>query len=80
MTAINAWALQAGQIGNDAFPPPPETFGQERVAGLGHEERLLPSRLNGCCRFGQGTFAGTQGNGEVASKAAIRPIPAAQKL
>ena len=21
MTAINAWALQAGQIGNDAFPP-----------------------------------------------------------
>jgi hypothetical protein len=24
---------------------PPETFGQERVAGLGHEERFPPLRL-----------------------------------
>jgi hypothetical protein len=30
---------------------------------VGHEERLPPSRLNCCCRFGQATFAGTQGNG-----------------
>ena len=40
---------------------------------MGHEERLLPSRLNGCCRFGQGTFAGTQGNGRDAPTVVTYP-------
>ena len=26
---------------------------------MGHEEQLPPSRLSGCCRFAQETFAGT---------------------
>jgi hypothetical protein len=37
---------------------------------LGHKERLPPSRLSGCCRFGQETFAGTHGNGRDTPKAA----------
>jgi hypothetical protein len=41
------------------------------MAGMGHEERLPPSRLNGCCRFGQGTFARTRDNDEEAPEAAI---------
>jgi hypothetical protein len=28
----------------------------------GHEDRFLPPRLNGRCRFSQTTFAGTHGN------------------
>jgi hypothetical protein len=31
---------------------------------MGHEERLPPSRLSGCSRFGQQTFAVTQAKGE----------------
>src|SRR4051794_21285152 len=43
---------------------------------VGHEERLPPSRLNGCCQFGQGTFAGTPGNGLDAPKADFPAIVA----
>ena len=38
---------------------------------MGHEERLAPPRLSGCCRFIQGTFAGAHGNGRDAPKPAI---------
>jgi hypothetical protein len=34
------------------------------MAGKGHEEPLPRPRLNGRCGFGEGTFAGTRGNGE----------------
>jgi hypothetical protein len=37
----------------------------------GHEERLPPSRLSDCYRFGQETFARTHGNGRSAPIAAI---------
>jgi len=33
------------------------------MTGMGHEDRFPPSRLNGSCRFSQGTFAGTRANG-----------------
>ena len=38
---------------------------------MGHEARLPASRLSGCSRFGQQTFAGTHGNGRDAPIAAI---------
>ena len=41
-----------------------------RRSAEGHKERLPPSRLSGCCRFGQETFAGTHGNGRDTPKAA----------
>ena len=31
-----------------------------------HEDAFLPSRLSARCRFSQGTFAGTRGNGREA--------------
>jgi len=38
----------------------------ERTAS-GHEDQFRPRRLNARCRFGQGTFGGTHGNGETRS-------------
>jgi hypothetical protein len=38
-----------------------------------HEERLPPSRLSGCCQFGQETVAGPRGNGQ---DALIPDLPA----
>jgi hypothetical protein len=29
----------------------------------GHEDQFRPPSANGCCRFGQATFARTHGNG-----------------
>jgi hypothetical protein len=43
-----------------------------RMAALGHQERLPPPRLSGRCGFGEGTFAGTRGNGEDAPIPAVR--------
>jgi len=40
----------------------------QAMAGMSHEERLPPSRLSGCCRFGQETFGRTRGNGQDAPK------------
>jgi hypothetical protein len=39
---------------------------------MGHEDAFLPPRLSGRCRFSQGTFARTRGNGDDAPIAAIR--------
>jgi hypothetical protein len=39
------------------------------MSSMGHEDAFPPPRLSGRCRFSQGTFAGTRGNGEDA------PIP-----
>ena len=39
------------------------------MTALGHEERFPPRRLNGRCRFSEGTFTGAHGNGRDA------PIP-----
>jgi hypothetical protein len=36
---------------------------------MGHENALPRPRANGRCRFGQGTIAGTRGNGRDAPKA-----------
>src|SRR4029077_1748957 len=38
-------------------------------SGLGHEDAFPRPRLSACCRFRQGTFAGTRGNGRDAPKA-----------
>src|SRR5580704_7387881 len=43
---------------------------ERRRSAQGHEDAFPPPRLSGRCRFSQGTFAGTRGNGEDA------PIPA----
>jgi hypothetical protein len=39
------------------------------MTAIGHEDQFQPPRLNGRCRFGQGTFAGTHGNGQDAPRA-----------
>ena len=44
------------------------------MAEMGHEERLLPPRLSGCCRFGQETFASAAGNGRDAPITAVRRV------
>jgi hypothetical protein len=41
------------------------------MSGMGHEDAFPPPRLSGRCRFSQGTFAGTRGNGENAPKPAL---------
>jgi hypothetical protein len=38
----------------------------------GHEDAFPPPRLSGCCRFGQGIFAGTHGDGRDALIPAVR--------
>jgi hypothetical protein len=38
---------------------------------MGHEDAFPRPRLSACCRFSQGTFAGTRGNGRDAPIAAI---------
>jgi len=43
---------------------------------MGHEERLPPSRLSGCCRFGQETVAGPRGNGQDAPISVVPPAAA----
>jgi hypothetical protein len=48
---------------------------------MGHEDAFPRSRLSARCRFSQGTFAGTRGNGRDAPIPAIRrtaiepPVP-----
>src|SRR4029077_15513272 len=39
------------------------------MAAKGHEDAFLRPRLSARCRFSQGTFAGTRGNGRDAPKA-----------
>ena len=34
------------------------------MTAMGDEDAFPPPRLSGRCRFSQGTFAGTRGNGE----------------
>jgi len=41
---------------------------------LGHFDPFPPPRLSGRCRFSQGTFAGTCGNGEDAPETDCRSI------
>jgi hypothetical protein len=53
----NEW--QVSTLLSRSFSPP-------ATAGLGHEHQFSLPRLSGCCGFGQRTFPGTRGNGEVA--------------
>src|SRR5271167_4558524 len=46
--------------------------GSNRMTHLGHEDAFLRPKLSARCRFSQGTFAGTWGNGRDAPKATIR--------
>ena len=63
MTAFEAWASQAGQIGNGARDPSPTFTGLVAPrSGMGHEDQFAPSGPGGRCRFGQATFTGTHGN------------------
>src|ERR1700730_11926819 len=39
------------------------------MAGVGHEDAFPRPRLSARCRFGQGNFTGTRGNGRDAPKA-----------
>jgi hypothetical protein len=48
-----------------AYPSP--------VTAQGHEDAFPEPRLSARCRFSQGTFAGTLGNGRDAPKAAVSP-------
>jgi hypothetical protein len=60
-------------IGNDGLHPPKTSGGLRRAtAGKGHEDAFPRPRLSARCRFSQGTFAGTWGNGRDAPKAADR--------
>ena len=43
------------------------------MSPLGHKERLPPSRLSVCCRFGQETFAGHTPTGEKRRFRSLRP-------
>jgi hypothetical protein len=43
----------------------------QRMAGKGHEDAFPRPRLSARCRFSQGTFAGTLGNGRDALIAAV---------
>ena len=52
-----------GSIREPLFTRPRPRSPDGAVTALGHEERFPPSSLNGSCRFSQGTFAGTHGNG-----------------
>src|SRR5262245_49757175 len=45
------------------------------LSALGHEERLPPPRLSGCCRWGQQTFASTHGNGRDAPTPDLHVLP-----
>jgi hypothetical protein len=38
---------------------------------MGHEDQFSPSGLNASCRFGQATFAGTNGERQDAPEAAM---------
>jgi hypothetical protein len=42
------------------------------MAGVGHEQRFPPLRLNVRCRLGQATFIGTDGKGREAPIAVVR--------
>jgi hypothetical protein len=42
------------------------------MAPSGHEDQFPPPRLSGRCGFGEGTFAGTRGNGKDAPRADVR--------
>jgi len=53
------------------FPQPSRIQCAPQMTAWGHKERLPPSRLSGCCRFRQETFAGTHGNGRDAPFAAV---------
>jgi hypothetical protein len=44
----------------------------ERTAAVGHEDAFPEPRLSARCRFSQGTFAGTLGNGRDAPIPAVR--------
>jgi hypothetical protein len=45
------------------------------MTAMGHQERLSPPRLSGCCRFGQGTFAEAPDDGRDAPTAVIGTMP-----
>jgi hypothetical protein len=46
-------------------------FDQRARSPSGHEELFPPRRLNGRCRFSQGTFPGAHGNGRGAPTANV---------
>jgi hypothetical protein len=45
-----------------------------RGSGLGHEDAFPRPRLSDRCRFSQGTFAGTRGNGRDAPEAVVSVV------
>jgi hypothetical protein len=45
------------------------------MSQMGHEDQFPPPGLNGACRLGKATFAGTLGNGRVAPVAGSRHPP-----
>jgi hypothetical protein len=45
------------------------------MSQMGHEDQFPPAGLNGACRLGNATFAGTLGNGRVAPVAGSRHPP-----
>jgi hypothetical protein len=49
-------------------------FASPPVSALGHEERFPSPSQSARCRFIQGTFAGTRGNGRDARIAAVGPL------
>src|SRR5258708_35361638 len=54
-----------------AYPPPPIDPWVRRMSAWGHEDAFPRPRLSARCRFSQGTFAGTWGNGRDAPTAVI---------
>jgi hypothetical protein len=60
--------------GHDAFPPLSRSGWRRSMAGMGHEQRFPPLRLNVRCRLGQATFIGTDGKGREAPTAVIPAI------
>jgi hypothetical protein len=47
---------------------------------VGHEDQFLPSGLNASCRFGQATFAGTDGKERDALIPAVREAAVNRKV
>src|ERR1700739_3280875 len=53
--------------------------GRRWTAAMGHEDAFPRPRLSARCRFSQGTFAGTRGNGRDAPKPDTRRKPRVQR-
>ena len=61
---------QAGYISATSDSTPSVAKGSRSIHS-GHEDEFPRSRANGRCRFSEGTFAGTPGNGQDAPEAVI---------